>query len=231
MSFRFDISAGEFFELIRPAVLVLSALVSVWVLASARRRFAPTVAVLWALATLFFPLIFLPLYLILRFVRKRRSLVPQTEDEKLVWRITIPLAYAVIVLSLIGFYLYREQMSVDAHLARAAQARVRGDRVRTIAEYHAALRQEDDPHTHKLLAIELADAGDRSEALSEFRRAEQGGEPDDMMAYRMGMLLDSTNNPNEARLQYQKFLASKACTQPLPDSLCSMASAQTSAAH
>ena len=72
MTFKLDISAGEFFELIRPSVLVLSALVSTWVLASARRhRFTTYVAIAWAVVTLFFPLIALPLYLIARLIRRR----------------------------------------------------------------------------------------------------------------------------------------------------------------
>ena len=61
---RINISAGELFELIRPAALILSALISTWVLASARRRFPFYVALLWAVATLLFLPIVLPLYLI-----------------------------------------------------------------------------------------------------------------------------------------------------------------------
>ena len=45
-----------------------------------------------------------------------------------------------------------------------------------IREYREALKDEDDPHTHKLLAVELANAGYISEAIAEFRLAELGGE-------------------------------------------------------
>lgn len=240
MSFRFDISAGEFFELIRPTVLVLSALASIWVLASARQRRIPLyLAIVWALGTLFFPLITLPLYLILRFIRKRReravltgSAAGQTitSSTQPRWRIAIPLTYAVVVLSLIGFYLYLDHQSVDAHLARASRAKVDGKRGRTIDEYRAALKLDDNPHTRKLLAIELADAGDWTEALTELRAAEQGGEPDDLIAFYLATLLDRLNLRNQATLEYERFLQTKACTEPLPDDRCSVASSRVQGA-
>lgn len=223
-------SAGEIFDLIRPVVLVLSALLSTWVLASARqRRFPLFLATLWALLTLFFPLITLPLYLAVQFVRKRHERaahavnaapgrgVPRAAPR---WRTATPLVYATVVLSVIGLYLYSDHQSVDAQLARATQAKLRGEPGRTISEYRAALGQEDDPHTHKLLAIELADVGNWTEALSEFRLAEEGGEPDDSIAFRIGTLLDILNLVGQAKLEYQRFLVSKACTQPLPDDRC-----------
>ena len=240
MTFKFDISAGEFFELIRPAVLVLSALASIWVLASARRhRFPIYVAIGWALGTLFFPLITLPLYLIARFIR-RRSKQPNdgAEARKTFssspaprWRVVIPLAYAAIVLSLIGFYLYWDHQSVDSHLARATHAKISGKRGRTIDEYRAALKLEDNPHTRKLLAMELADTGDWTGALLELRKAEQGGETDDLMAFYIATLLDSLSLPNQATLEYQRFLESRVCTQPLPDERCAGANVRVQTAR
>jgi hypothetical protein len=236
VSFRFDISAGEFFELIRPTVLVLSALASIWVLASARqRRFPLYLAFVWAVGTLFFPLITLPLYLIVRFIRKRRQRAiltgsaageTTTSATQPRWRIAVPLTYAAVVFSLIGFYQYRDQQSVDAHLARATQAKVGGKRGTTIYEYRAALKLEDNPHTRKLLAIELASAGDWTGALTELREAEQDGEPDDLIAFYIATLLDSLNLRNQATLEYERFLQSEACTQPLPHDRCSVASAR-----
>jgi len=232
VSWRINMSAGELFDLIRPAVLVISALLSTWVLASARRRFPLFLAMLWALATLFFPFITLPLYLVVQFVRKRHELtagainaapgrgVPRAVPR---WRIATPLVYATVVLAVIGLYLYSDHQSVDAHLARATQAKLRAEPGKTISEYRAALRQEDDPHTHKLLAIELADVGNWTEALSEFRLAEEGGEPDDSIAFRIGTLLDILNLAGQAKLEYQRFLVSEACTQPLPDARCVVA--------
>ena len=95
------------------------------------------------------------------------------------WRYALPLLYAVIVLSAIGAYFYFDSRSVDAHLARATRAKLVEDSTTAIREYREALKREDDPHTHKLLAIELANAGYISEAITEFQLAESGGEPDD----------------------------------------------------
>ena len=91
------------------------------------------------------------------------------------------LAYASLVIGGISFYLYRESRGVDVHLARAAQARLRGDHLRAGAEYRAALSEEDDPHTRKLLGIELFESKQLTEALSELRRAENEGEHDDLV--------------------------------------------------
>ncbi|MGH9966214.1 MAG: tetratricopeptide repeat protein [Pyrinomonadaceae bacterium] len=234
MSLQLNISAGEFFDLIRPVALVLSALASIWVLVSARQRqFSLFHATAWALGTLFFPLIVLPLYLVIRFVRKRRGSNAEGENRgsnvsSLVpkWRISVPLAYAAVVLSSIALYLHWDYQSIDAHLARAAHAKISGQPGRTIDEYRAALSKEDNPHTHKLLAIELVETGDWSGALTEFRMAEEGGETDDLIAFRIATLLDLINHPNEARLEYQKFLQTRTCTQPLPDSFCATARAR-----
>ncbi|MCM3869140.1 MAG: hypothetical protein ND895_00405 [Pyrinomonadaceae bacterium] len=238
MTFKLDISAGEFFELIRPSVLVLSALVSIWVLASARRhRFTTYVAIAWAVGTLFFPLITLPLYLIARFIRHRNQ-PPHDEPETRKTfkssparrgRVAIPLAYAAIVFSLVALYLYSDHQSVDAHLARATQSKLNGRRGAAIDEYRAALGLDDNPHTRKLLAMELADAGDRTGALFELRTAEQGGEIDDLIAFHVATLLDSLNLPNQATLEYQRFLESSTCTQPLPEERCTGATLRVQA--
>ena len=234
MTFPTTISAGELFELIRPAVLVLSALLSTWVFASARRHlFSFPVALAWALATLVFPLIIVPLYLIARSrcKRSKRAELESPTGKRIVptprLRVVVPLAYAVIVLSGLGIYLYRDYQGVDSHLARAAHAKLRGNRNRTIEEYRAALLQGDDAHTHKLLAIELADAGFKAEAVSEFRLAEKGGEPDELIPYRIAFLLDAIGQPNQAVLEYRRFLQSKACTQELPDRHCETAMRRT----
>ena len=212
--------------------LVLSALLSTWVLANARRHFPLFLATLWALGTLFFPLITLPLYLVVQFVLKRHERTAHSVNSPAGrggpraaprWRIATPVVYATVVLSVIGLYLYSDYQSVDARLARATQAKLRGDLGGTISEYRGALAQEDNPHTHKLLAIELADIGNWTEALSEFRQAEEGGEPDDSIPFRIGTLLDILNLGGQARLEYERFLVSKACTQPLPDNRCATA--------
>ena len=240
MTLRLNISAGELFDLIRPAVLICSALLSTWVLTSARQRLFPIyISAAWALGTLFFPLIIFPLYLIAQSIAKRRerslpnalSKHPADPSQSVVrWKSTVSLLYAAVVLSLTGLYLYRDYRSLDAHLARASQAKVTGERSRTINEYRAALEIEDNPHTHKLLAIELAEAGDWTEALAQFRLAERAGEPDDSIPFRIATLLEALNHPSEAVLEYQRFLNSDPCTQQLPDSRCEVARARVKSA-
>jgi hypothetical protein len=162
-------SAGQLFDLIAPAVFAISALISTWVLASARKRFQLQYALGLALATLFFPLIVLPVYLVI--IMWREKIGPPQR-----WRYALPLIYTTMTLTAVGTYFYLDSRTVDAHLARATQAKLVYDTNTAIREYRQALALEDDPHTHKLLAIELANAGYVSEAISEFRLAERGGE-------------------------------------------------------
>jgi len=162
-------SAGQLFDLVMPAAFAVSALVSTWVLASARKRFQLYYALALATGTLFLPLIVFPFYLVIMMWR------PKTGPPRR-WRYSLPLLYAVIALSVIGAYFYFDSRSVDAHLARATQAKLVEDSTTAIREYQEALKREDDPHTRKLLAIELANAGQISEAIEEFRLAELGGE-------------------------------------------------------
>ena len=239
MNFHWQISAGEFFDLLRPAALVVSALLSTWVLASARRwSFRSFVAAAWALGTFFLPFVVLPLYLIARSSAKRRArsshpgnpetAQPADSSARVVkLGFVAPVVYGVLLLSLIGLYLYRDRNRVDAHLARAAQAKVMGQRDKAIREYRAALALEDNPHTHKLLGIELADAGQWTDALLEFHAAERGGEPDDLLSFRIGQALDASGQPLEAVREYKRFLDSDRCLQPLPDERCGIAGRRT----
>ena len=165
-------SAGQLFDLIMPAAFAVSAIISTWVLASARKRFRLHYAIALALGTLFLPFIVFPIYLVI--MMWRPNLGPPRP-----WRYSLPLLYALIALSAIGAYFYFDSRSVDAHLARANRAKLVEDSATAIREYRDALKREDDPHTHKLLAIELANAGFVSEAIAEFQLAKQGGEPDD----------------------------------------------------
>ena len=162
-------SAGQLFDLIMPAAFALSALLSAWVLASARKRFQLLHAFGLAIGTLFFPVIVFPIYLAITLWRKKSGPPPK-------WRYTLPLLYAAVSLSVIGIVFNLDSRSVDAHLARATQAKLVEDSNTAIGEYRKALALEDDPHTHKLLAIELANAGHIDEAIKEFRIADQAGE-------------------------------------------------------
>ncbi len=147
MKLPWQISAGEFFELLRPAAFVLSALLSTWVLASARRwSFRSLATLAWALGTFFLPFVVLPLYLIARAGAKRRARSLALDNRKISeqpaasltlafsFRFIVPIVYGIGLLLVIGFYLYRDHNSVDAHLARAAQANIVGVREKTNRE-------------------------------------------------------------------------------------------------
>ncbi len=257
MSSSWPISAGELFELTRPVVFVLSALASAWVLASARRyNFAFYAVAAWALGTLFYPLIVLPIYLIVRAARRRAALdadttaVEQTEDNissaaeltaeessepapatkparpEHRLRRTLPFVYLLAVLSLGALLYYRDAQSLDAHLARANQARLLGKRHKTIGEYRAALKLEENAHTRNLLGIELAADGQLEAALAEFRAAQSAGEPDDELPYRIATTLDALKRPDEALIEYQKFLHTGRCASSYPDPQCAVARAR-----
>jgi tetratricopeptide (TPR) repeat protein len=238
------------FELTRPAAFALSALLSSWVLASARRRgFALYLVAAFTLGTLFYPLVVLPIYLIVRTARRREERSAQQteeskeeEDEPSVeptiesaseqmqgekalqaqprLRRLAPLLYLLAVFSIGALLYYRDAQSIDAHLARANRARLLGQRDKTIKEYRAALKLEENAHTRNLLGIELAAAGRLEEALTEFRAAERGGEADDELPYRIALTLDGLKRPLEAVPEYRKFLSTRRCTDNYPDPHC-----------
>ena len=109
-------SAGQLFDLIMPAAFALSALLSTWVLASARKRFQLLPALALAIGTLFLPLIVFPIYLATMLWRKKIGPPPK-------WRYTLPILYAAVALLSIGIFFYVDSRSADAHVARATQAR------------------------------------------------------------------------------------------------------------
>lgn len=220
----------------RPVAWMLSALVSAWVLASTRRRGLRLYAViLWTLSTLLLPLVVLPIYLIVNAGLRRRERDGQTlsarkesaaaQDSNRAWtaRIIWPSLYLILLLGLMSLYFYRDYRSLDAHLWRANNAKLRGPHEKVIAEYRAALQLEDDPHTHKLLAIELAAAGRAEEALLEFRAAERGGEPDLQLPFYIGLALDAMGRESEAISEYKRFTDGPACAQALPVATCATA--------
>ncbi|MDQ1611946.1 MAG: hypothetical protein QOG00_1877 [Pyrinomonadaceae bacterium] len=123
------------------------------------------------------------------------------------------LIYAAALLAAGAFYFYRDYHSFDAHLARAANARLRNRRDATIREYRAALRIVDDAHTHKLLAVQLAEDGQAEAALAELRAVERGGEPDELLSLRIASALDTLGRAEEAVAAYEKFLRSESCSR------------------
>jgi hypothetical protein len=211
-------SAGELFELIRPSVLVVAALISTWVLASARKRFPIYVALGWALGTLFLPLVVVPAYLVVILLWRRRAYSPRRP-------LVLPLIYGLVATAAIVTYFYFDSRTVDAHLARAARAKLVEDHGTVIREYHGALALEDNPHTRKLLALELMQAGYLSDAISEFRLAEWGGEPDDSIHFYLGLLLERIDQSGQARLEFEKFLMTQECqsSDSTGDRLCASA--------
>lgn len=236
------ISAGQFFELMMPASFVLAALISSWVLASARRHcFSALATTVWTLSTLFFPLVTLPLYLIARAGKRRRELagktkegdpqsanvdddsLPQSEESSRVrvpLRRTLPLLYLALMLSLGALHFYLDSKTVDAHLMCANQERLLDRRERVIAEYRAALKLEDSAHTHNLLGKELLAAERWTEALAELRTAERMGEPDDERPFQIAEALYYLQRPAEAKAEYERFLRGPLCTVAPPDRRC-----------
>gem|GEM_PF-564938 len=134
--------------------------------------------------------------------------------------------YAFALLSAGAIYFYRDYHSFDAHLARATRARLLNRRDITIREYRAALRISDDAHTHKLLAVQLAEDGQTEAALAEFRAALRGGEPDELLTYRIASALDALGRAGEAADEYQKFLRGGSCAPPSPHALCAEAASR-----
>jgi tetratricopeptide (TPR) repeat protein len=245
VKFLHGFSAGEAFELLRPAAFLLAALLSTWVLASTRRRgFSTLMICLWTVGTLIAGPVIFPLYVIyLLFAGGRQNPGPQdsmgeiekaatqsatssASDEsqrpmKMRW--ALPFLYLLIVIAAESLIYYRDRHSVDAYLARANTARLMSTPDKAIAEYRAALRLEDDPHTHNLLGIDLAATKRWDEALKEFRAAQTGGEPDPMLSFRLGNALSALGRNAEAETEYRRFLMSQPCEQSQPDARCDVA--------
>ncbi len=209
----------------------------------------------WTLLTLLFAHVVLPLYLVARMFTPRPSPNATTEepdqdspdedaasreDEEspeeasvadgggnaLKWRFALPLLYATALLLAGAIYFYRDYSSFDAHLMRAAQAKLYGRRERTITEYRAALRVQEDAHARKLLGLELLEAGRAEDALAELLAAERGGEPDERLPFRLASALDALGRRSEAAEAYGRFSRGALCAQSPPDTLCEQASAR-----
>jgi tetratricopeptide (TPR) repeat protein len=145
-------------------------------------------------------------------------------------RLFVPLLYAGALLALGAASFYWDYGSFDAHLARAARAKLYGRPERAIGEYRAALRTQEDAHTRKLLGLELLEAGRAAEAVAELRAAEAGGEPDDMLAFHVGSALEASGRAEEAAGSYLKFLQSGLCARTPPGASCEAARARVAQA-
>jgi tetratricopeptide (TPR) repeat protein len=227
------ISAGELFELLRPAAFIISALLSAWVLAGTRRRgWKPASVILWTAGAFFLPLVVFPFYLAAALFGLRgrtvdqennessndtaeNELAPSAEPQRLLRRVpmrrTLPILYFLVLIGIGGLSYYREWHSVDAHMARANRARLTNDYATVVAEYNAALKKENSPHIHSLLGTALMDTGAWDEALAEFETALKGGEPDDLLFYNTGLCLQNLGRKDEARDYFDRFLQTPRC--------------------
>lgn len=280
MSLRGQISFGQLFDLLRPALYAFAVVCSTWVLADTRRRRLRRHACAgWTLATLVLPLTTLPLYLAARLWRRPPARACATEPEppgstsepaappaacdtgaaaamnlsnvdgseptgaattdrtaaddepttlkarlRALWLRHAPVLVYLSVLTTLGaLYFVHDYRSLDAHLARASNAKLNARHERAAAEYRAALRLRSDPHTRKLLGLELAALHQWPEALVELRAAEQTGEPDAALPFHLAAVLDALDRKAEAQTEYQRFLAGELCTSPHPDARCQAA--------
>ena len=198
------------------------------------RRFPFYIALACTLGVLFYPLIVLPLYLLVRY-RRRALLINGTSDIStaqaetkttgagLAVRLAVYLFYVLITSSIYVGLWYRDYHSLDAHLARAQHARLHERTSEAIREYEGALRLKDDAHTRKLLADEFVRDNRWREALEEYRRAEASGERSDDIPFQIGVVLDKLKMPTEAVKSYRKFLESDRCKESVKDQDCEAA--------
>ena len=144
-------------------------------------------------------------------------------------RAAVPALYASALLAFGGLYFYRDAQSADARLLRANRAKLYGQHGRAVAEYRAALASDDDAHTRKLLALELAGAGRWDEALAEFQAAARADGDDDTLAFHTARALEATGRGADAADEYRKFLQSRTCAQTPPARLCEAARSRLAA--
>jgi len=224
VSLRWHISVGQLFDVLLPTFVALAIICSTWVLANARRcRLTSSAIIIWTLGTFALPFTVLPLYLLVRLRRREQT---QAQSRSFWARHAPPLVYACVVTTLAALYFVHDYRSLDAHLARASNARLNDQHARAAREYRAALTLADDPHTHKLLGLELTALQQWPEALAELRTAEHGGEPDAVLPYHIASTLDALGRHDEAVNEYRKFLAGDLCTQTAPDARCAEARAR-----
>lgn len=212
---HWQISVGQLFDVLLPALVACAILCSTWVLADARRRgLKPYALGAWTLLTLALPFTFLPLYLL------ARLRTPADQSQTLRPRRAPVLVYAGALAALAAVYFWHDYRSLDAHLARASGAKLHQQHERAAAEYTAALSLADDPHTRKLLGLELGATGRWADALAELRAAERGGEADALLPYHIANALAALGRRAEAADEYRRFSAGGACTQSPPDARC-----------
>lgn len=221
------VSAGSLTELLQPLLFAAAAFASAVVLADTLRcGFAFYVVIGWTLAALFYPHIFLPLYLAFRLFKGRPTQARRrTVGQKLLRVLTPALLYVLVVLTLGVWWRERDEHSFEGYLEQAVAARLRDRHLAAADAYRAALRQQDDAHTHKLLAMELMATRQWAEALEHLRAAERGGEDDEALSFYLAATLDGLKRRDEAVPYYRKFITSSLCTRPVPDERCQNARA------
>jgi len=90
---------------------------------------------------------------------------------------------------------------------------LRSEKKRKKKSRKEALKLEDNPHTHKLLALSLMEVGYTTEAITEFRTAELQGEEDDNIHYYLGVLLERINMKAQSIEELKTFAISETCLQ------------------
>jgi tetratricopeptide (TPR) repeat protein len=218
--FHSSISVGQLFDVLLPAAVAVAIICSTWVLTDARRRGLKRYALgAWTLSTLLLPFTFLPLYLLARMWRS--TVIAKLRPLRS--RLALPIVYAAVLTTLAALYFRHDYHSLDAQLARASGAKLHEQHERAASAYRAALVHADEPHTHKLLGLELAAMQQWPEALIELRSAERGGEPDVALPYHIALVLDALDQHDAAISAYHRFLAGELCMQAAPDVRCDAA--------
>ena len=204
---NFSPHSGGAFELIQPGLQILAVILSARVLAGARHRGFPWyIVILWTVGVLLWPQIGLPLYLAFLLWR-----APTPGSIKPPYRFVLPLTYLLLCGVWLGWGFYRRYYTLEAYLSRAQQYSILTWHNQSAQELRQALTLEESPHTRNLLGQELAAAGHPEEAIAEFRRAQQNGEPDELLPLRLALALDVTNHTDEAAAEYRRFLQSPYC--------------------
>lgn len=221
------VSAGGLTEVLQPVLFAVAALVSAIVLADALRGGFNIYEVAgWTLATFFYPYIIFPLYIIARFI-KRREPRPRRKFTQTILRVFVPaFVYLLIILSIGAVLREREAHSFEHYLERAIAARLRDRHLEAADAYRAALAVQDDPHTHKLLGVQLMMSHKWADAYEHFLAAEKGGENDEALSFYLASVLDELKRGDEAVGYYLKFTTTSLCKRAVPDQRCQSAQAR-----
>ena len=216
-------------------VFAAAALISVWVFHDARGRaeFGPPSVCAWALLTLLFPPVALPLYLAARLYTRRDDAAddsvekdgegetvedggegPDAGRPRARRRLAPTILYTAALVIAGTAYFFADYRSFDARLARAERAKLHKRPDDAVRQYRAALGLREDAHTRKLLALVLLQTDRADEALAELHAAERADAADETLAFHTAEALGALGRHREAAAQYRRFLDGPSCTTP-----------------